>query len=301
MHSNWALAACLALALTAAGPVHAEEDEDSVISTVFDRPARPFEDRSGEFRTTELDTWTRLTPFASWLLWEGGAELQNGPMAGLALEFEPADVLIVSIELGSNFPMESSGGPWAPSRGSAGARVFERGHRFIHPDGTGALDLAGNDLLVGKTNDLEAHVLHPAVYLALKNPELEAGVLKPMIGFGVGAFYMHDSQYDKTRNAILLNDGSVVQGANEVSTGALIPIGERSGTRYGTSLLWHGSLFVRFDFDVAKHFKFGFNFKYHAIFYAYRDRVGKLEPDTFAESDTLVHVFEPSFYLSFAF
>lgn len=158
MGSKWALAASFALAIFASGDAFAQS------ATEWDEKAEPIEGRPGEYRTITSDTWIRLTPYFGGVFWSGGTQLESGPQIGLALEFEPADLMILTFDFGSNI--------WHTENGGAG-RQFTEGR-----NGTaGDVELDGQEV-------------HLAFYIGLKNPELKLGIVQPILGLGAGAFYL---------------------------------------------------------------------------------------------------------------
>jgi len=246
MSSRWALIASFALALFAAGEVHAQSD------TTWDRKAEPIEDRPGEYRTTEFETTIRLTPYAGALIWDRGNYMTDGFMGGLALEFEPADILIASIDFGATGD-------------------FENGNR----------DILRSRYQVERHEKIGGTIYHPALYVGLKNPELKMGFLQPIIGLGFGAFFMRNYKGDVSP----LGSGGLIVPDFEVAN----------------RTVYHATIFLRFDFDLAENFKLGFNLKNHILFYNSGDEfLGNMENDKFG-MDNLHYIFEPSFYLSIAF
>jgi hypothetical protein len=128
---------------------------------------------------------------------------------------------------------------------------------------------------------VDGRIYHPALYVGLKNPELTLGPMQPILGLGVGAFFMRDFKGD-------------VSPAG--SGGLVVPNFE-----IGNRTLYHATIFLRLDFDLATNFKLGVNFKHHLLLYnAGDDFLGNMENDTFG-FDNLHYIFEPSFYFSIAF
>lgn len=263
MGSNWARAASFALAAIAAAGGEAQAQTVDQ----WDRKSEPIEGRPDEYRTDTTETWIRLTPYVGGLFWDGGTRLTGGPQFGLALEFEPADILIASIDVGTNIPLPDMG---------AQRRFTE------NRDGTNG------------DRELYGHEVHPALYVGLKNPEIRAGILQPILGLGFGAFYFH--QYDTEDNKV---------GKAELPVLGFV---DPARVHFRVAWAWHVSAFLRFDFDVSEHVKFGINLKNHFLF-LYRggddpqtggSLLGNMLQDKI-KFDNIHYVFEPAAYFSISF
>jgi len=191
-------------------------------------------------------------------MWDRGLLMTDGPEFGLRLEFEPADVLIASISGGTNYFFSHG---WGSERTLTEGRNGTDGDQHVLGD-----------------------ALHFTLDVGLKNPEIKAGILQPILGLGVGAFYLRD--YDTGEN-----DQVHVSPANG---GGTQPVA------FTNSWVAHGTIFLRLDFDIATHVKFGIDLRNYIIVYATKEFPGNMEPDKF-RLDNLHYAFEPTVYFSVAF
>ncbi|MHC4390204.1 MAG: hypothetical protein ACYTFT_07760 [Planctomycetota bacterium] len=136
------------------------------------------------------------------------------------------------------------------------------------------------ELVSDATDNIEGKLLHISTYVGLKNPELKAGPMQTILGLGLGTFGFLD--YD--------GDTEISGGANNGQQ--FVP--------FENAWMLHASAFIRFDFDLAPHFKLGFDTKVHLPFYAYGDQVGDMLADEFDFNLTYMIV-EPAIYFSIAF
>ncbi|HVY62963.1 MAG TPA: hypothetical protein VHF22_15000 [Planctomycetota bacterium] len=138
--------------------------------------------------------------------------------------------------------------------------------------------------------EVQGLALHAAFYMGLKNPELKLGILQPIIGLGVGVWHL--SGYD--------DDSLPIAGGGEA------PV------RFPSQWVGHASIFLRLDFDISDHVKFGFNLKNHVIFYTTKGEatsagvtIGDAGPGNMLSGktklDNLHYAFEPDLYLSISF
>ncbi|MFC1705506.1 hypothetical protein ACFL59_01635 [Planctomycetota bacterium] len=114
-------------------------------------PADPT--RPSEYRTVTTDTWIRLTPYVTYLHFgkdldlEGGITKTGSGGAGLLLEFDAGDTILITFGFG--------------------------------------VVSAVDRIVLGADNDLDGKALHPHIGIALKNPELKFGALQLYPGFGL--------------------------------------------------------------------------------------------------------------------
>jgi len=153
------LATGLTLAAATAPRAALAQDQPS---TAWDAELPPAGDRTAEYKTDTVDTWIRLTPylgvqFYTGFDFSGQAKGDSGPavMPGIMLEFEAADVVLVSIDF------------------SVGFSQYD--------------EAFGTDI---DKADVEMYGF--GVYIALNNPELttDGGGFRVMPGLGVGAKYL---------------------------------------------------------------------------------------------------------------
>lgn len=265
MRRSWVLAAAsFALVVAFSVPARAESATPSPSSTEWDetekRPST--EGRPGEYRTTTTETWMRLTPYFGAIFPEGGLRLTASPMLGLRLDFEPADLLTIGFEVTANIPEINNS---------------DFGARKLTPrDG---LDF--DDLVSG-------YIVHPGLYIGLKNPELQSGALQGIVGMGFGAFGFHGYQQH-----------TAAGGAPAV---AAFPDTLDS---FPADVVWlvHFTVFLRLDIDMSESVKFGIELREHFPLYASGDffDADQIEPKKFKLGNMGNVITEPSFYFSIAF
>ena len=273
MGSRWALIASFALALFAAGEVQAQSETQA--DTQWDRKGEVIEDRPGEYRTNSLDTFIRLTPYFGGMFFDGGAYITPGFVEGFALEFEPADIMICSIDFSSHLM------GWHRLFAGQQARDKTAEHWF-RDDFEGEFnDRLKSRYQVEPYERAMGEMYHPALYVGLKNPELFWGSMQPILGLGFGAIMLKRYHGD----------------VEPLGAGGLVVPGFEVADR----TIYHATIFLRLDFDISDSFKLGFNFKNHILFYNSGDEfLGNMENGTFG-LDNLHYAFEPSFYVSIAF
>lgn len=243
MGSKWALAASFALAIFAA----AGEAAIAQTPTEWDDKAEPIEGRPGEYRTITSETWIRLTPYVGAIFWSGGTALDYGPQIGFALEFEPADLMLITFDFGSNL--------WNIENGGA-ERQFTEGRNGTDGD-----------------VDLDGREVHLAFYLGLKNPELKLGIMQPIIGLGAGVFYLFNyNTEDSAQGSLPVAGGGFaeVEFENSMIGHATLylrfdfDISER--VKFGVDLRHHVLLYVTNEFlGNMEPDKFGLDNLYYAF------------------------------------
>lgn len=274
-----ALGAALVLALggltVAASPALAQDDGTAGEYVPEWDELRP-PSRPQEYRTDTTDTFMRLSPYFG--LYQFGHDLElkgqiklpgsnrkrGSGNLGIRLEFEPADVMFVTFDLGFGGNLVGKG--WSASLDRDLTDLVPA----LNPGATAASDVPGK-------------LIHLAGYLGLKNPELKFGPIQPVLGVGLGAFYLFD--YD--RSVIRVRD----------SGGQLVDV---DFVPYEDTWLVHASLFLRFDVDLGERFAAGIDIKVHFPLYAAGDEVGLMAPDEF-DFSLRYTIFEPTLYFSVRF
>jgi hypothetical protein len=199
--------------------------------------------RVDEYRTDTTESWIRLSPWVGGLIFADELELSSGAAVGGEIGFEPAELMTVFIHLGYGVDIERED-------------AFTDGSDFFDTEGT---------------------FFQAGLYVGLLNPELQAGPIQAILGFGVGVM--------------------ALMGYEEEVTAATQPPTEVTLENEDT-FLFHATAFLRVDFAPVEQFHLGIDLKVHFPFYANGDRVGEhLE----GEFDMVGIVFQPSVYFSVVF
>jgi hypothetical protein len=221
MRRSWTLlAASFAVILTTGAAARADGSRTEWDET----ERRPPVDRPSEYRMPDTDNWINLTPTVAGFMPDGGLKINGAPMLGLKLGLEPASVLELSFGFLASLPASD----W-------GARVV------------------GTSAGVDQTSDVKGELVQGFVNLALRNPELQFGIVQFWVGASFNAFYM--SGYS----------GNVTSGGQPARA-----------TFKDTTMLAIGP-FPRMDLNFSDNFRLEVSLNILFPFYAMGTSVGSLQ------------------------